>query len=357
MESTPIVDEQSPRGLFQASRPLAMYRRVQGYSFILLLVGVLVIGLQFGRHAPEHAVQLLTRAINPSVTTFVVLWLMSWTLETRRLRLALMQPAAALAGTFISLAIVPAITIPVIGYLGRPDFSMGLFIAAVAPCTISTAVVWTRRAEGNDAVALLVTMLTNALGVAAAPIWLAAVNIGDVELPVWQLMSQLAMFCLLPTLLGQVARGPRSWRMAADHHRRLIGQFCQGIVLTIVFRAALGAGLDSRQVVEPLRFGEFLVVLVACAAIHVAAMTIGWIGGLALREAPAERTAIIFSCSQKTLPVALLLAIAVSARANEPLPLITLPILAYHALQLVIDSLLAERWRRRHELAAFSQPA
>jgi sodium/bile acid cotransporter 7 len=343
----------SPR----TSRLIAISRSAQGYSFILLLVGVLVIGLQFGRHAPESAVRWLTRAINPSVTTFIVLWLMSWTLETRRLRLALMQPGAALLGTFISLAAVPAITIPVIAGLGRPDFSMGLFIVAVAPCTISTAVVWTRRAEGNDAVALLVTMLTNALGVAVAPLWLAAVSIGDVDLPVWQLMTQLAMFCLLPTLLGQVARGPRSWRMAADHHRGLIGQFCQFIVLTIIFRASLGAGLDSRQIVDPLGLGEFFMLLLACGAIHVVAMLIGWIGGLAMREAPAERTAVIFSGSQKTLPVSLLLAIAVSASANEPLPLITLPILAYHALQLVIDSLLAERWRRRHELAALSQPA
>lgn len=355
MEDTPREASPDPQDSSRARRLIAIYRRAQGWSFILFLVGVLVIGLQFGRHAPEPAVQSLTRAINPSVTTFIVLWLMSWTLETRRLRMALLQPAAALAGTFISLVVVPAITIPVIGYLGRPDFSMGLFIVAVAPCTISTAVVWTRRAEGNDAVALLVTMLTNALGVAAAPLWLAAVSIGGVELPVWQLMNQLAMFCLLPTILGQVARGPRSWRMAADHHRGLIGQFCQGIVLAIIFRAALGAGLDSRQVVEPLGLGEFVMLLVACGAIHVAAMAIGWIGGLALREAPAERTAMIFSSSQKTLPVSLLLAIAVSARANEPLPLITLPILAYHALQLVIDSLIAERWRRRHELAALSQ--
>ncbi len=46
-----------------------------------------------------------------------------------------------------------------------------------------------------------------------------------------------------------------------------------------------------------------------------------------------------FSGSQKTLTVAIYLALAVS-------PLAILPMVAYHAAQLVIDTLIADRWRR-----------
>ena len=52
-----------------------------------------------------------------------------------------------------------------------------------------------------------------------------------------------------------------------------------------------------------------------------------------------DAIAVAFSGSQKTLTVAIYLALAVS-------PLAILPMVAYHAAQLVIDTLIADRWRR-----------
>ena len=53
-----------------------------------------------------------------------------------------------------------------------PDFSFGLMIAASAPSTMAAASVWTRRAKGNDAVSLLVTILTNGFCFLVTPAWL-----------------------------------------------------------------------------------------------------------------------------------------------------------------------------------------
>jgi solute carrier family 10 (sodium/bile acid cotransporter), member 7 len=52
-----------------------------------------------------------------------------------------------------------------------------------------------------------------------------------------------------------------------------------------------------------------------------------------------DTIAVGFSGSQKTLTVGIYLALAVS-------PLAILPMVAYHAAQLVIDTLIADRWRR-----------
>ena len=47
-----------------------------------------------------------------------------------------------------------------------------MIVAATAPCTLASAAVWTRRAGGNDAVAILVTFITNATCFLVTPFWL-----------------------------------------------------------------------------------------------------------------------------------------------------------------------------------------
>ena len=54
----------------------------------------------------------------------------------------------------------------------RGDLAVGLLVAAAAPCTLASAAVWTRRAGGNDAVALMVTIGTNLTCFVVTPLWL-----------------------------------------------------------------------------------------------------------------------------------------------------------------------------------------
>ena len=46
-----------------------------------------------------------------------------------------------------------------------------LVIAAAVPSTVASAAVWTRRAGGNEIVALIVTVVTNSLCFLVTPLW------------------------------------------------------------------------------------------------------------------------------------------------------------------------------------------
>jgi sodium/bile acid cotransporter 7 len=78
----------------------------------------------------------------------------------------------------------------------------------------------------------------------------------------------------------------------------------------------------------------------AVAAVHVALLVLGFNVARVLRFARGDAIAVAFSGSQKTLMVGAFLALTIG-------PLAILPMVAYHAAQLVIDTLVADWLRRR----------
>jgi sodium/bile acid cotransporter 7 len=73
--------------------------------------------------------------------------------------------------------------------------------------------------------------------------------------------------------------------------------------------------------------------------VHTVLLVLGWRSAKLLNIRRADAIAVAFSGSQKTLVVGTYLAAAVG-------PLVILPMVAYHAAQLIIDTLVAD-WLRR----------
>src|SRR5271163_1774679 len=91
-----------------------------------------------------------TRHAEPQAVMALALFLAAWTLESRSLYRTLLRPYAALWALIISYGFLPAVS----AYLGRwllptEDFRVGLMITASVPCTLASAVLWTRMAGGN----------------------------------------------------------------------------------------------------------------------------------------------------------------------------------------------------------------
>ena len=97
------------------------------------------------------------------------------------------------------------------------------------------------------------------------------------------------------------------------------------------------AGLDRGSVASA---GNVAMMIVAVGTVHVALLGLGFGLSRVLHIARAEAIAVAFSGSQKTLMIGAYLALSVG-------PLAILPMVAYHATQLVVDTLVAD-WLRRH---------
>src|SRR5262245_44982258 len=102
----------------------------------------------------------------------LTLFLMAWTLEGRRLCQVAARPGPALFALAVSALALPGLAwLAGLGFASA-DLRLGLLLIAAVPCTLSSAVLWTRLAGGNEALALWITALTNGLGWLVAPAWL-----------------------------------------------------------------------------------------------------------------------------------------------------------------------------------------
>jgi sodium/bile acid cotransporter 7 len=108
------------------------------------------------------------------------------------------------------------------------------------------------------------------------------------------------------------------------------------LVAVVVVKAAV----DVAGEVGKLEAGPLLAAGAICLVVHLAGVALGLGGGRLLGLEHAERVAVAFAGSQKTLPVALYLVDGYFADR----PLAVVPLVLYHVGQLVADTLIADRF-------------
>lgn len=221
-----------------------------------------------------------------------------------------------------------------------PALRLGFLVLGALPTTVTSCVALTAAARGNQGGALVNACVGNLIGVIVTPLWLVLIAGsagGDMEvLPVFR---KLALFVVLPVLVGQVAQLFLGDRMPGGFRKRLgkVGQLLLLGVMYISFQKAFRSGGSIP--------GEALVsALLICLGLHALWLAISWYGaGLSLWQmTPADRRCAVICGSQKTLALGLPL-ISVCFANHPGLPLIALPILIYHPLQMLVAGVLVPR--------------
>jgi sodium/bile acid cotransporter 7 len=302
-------------------------------------VAVLVVGMAW----PDAIAPLVDRLPRTAIVALVML-LMALPIEARTMWDAARRPGAAWLGSFMNAAVAPPL-----GWLASHvlpiELAVGVIVAATMPCTLAAATVWTRRAGGNDAVAILVTMITNLACFLVAPFWLR-ILVGERGaesgvIDYRELMLQLALLVVVPIVVAQFAR--RSPRVAAWSGRRkaLLSELAQIGILGMVLVGAVGSGQRLQELGDDpaLRAGAMLLMVAVVAVVHLTLLFAGFHLAKAQGFLRPEAVAVGIAGSQKTIMVGLYVALAFS-------PLAVLPMVAYHAAQLIVDTLVADWWRR-----------
>lgn len=337
-------------------RPRAAWDFLAKRWFLIGLVVLIPGGLLLGSRMDAAQVASLVEAVGPHAGTALValvLFLMSVTLDGGRLRAALARPAPVMWCVAISFGLLPLGAWMLSLVQLTRDFQVGLVIAGSVPCTMAAASVWTRKAGGNDAVSLLVTVLTNGLCFLVTPFWLALIpavgsNGASVQLDIGDMMRRLIVSALLPIAAGQALRLAPACARAADRFKTPLGVIAQSCVLLIIFWTAVRAGPRLGDGAAATG-GVPAVILVwgSCIALHVAAMFVAVSGGRRLRFDRADVVAAAFAASQKTLPIGVLIATDPALFGNRGVPFAVFPMLMYHASQLFIDTFVADRFASR----------
>jgi sodium/bile acid cotransporter 7 len=305
--------------------------------FLLALVLVIAVGTLGARELEPFAqARRLHNAIVASV-----LFLMAWPLETGVLWETLRRPWPALLATLINAAGLPLMAW---GYarLLSGDLATGLLVTSAVPCTLASASVWTRRAGGNDATSILVTLVTNAACFMVAPFWLVVMTGSQVHIEFAPMAWNLGWLVVAPMALGQILRHVTRSGRWATRRKIPLAVIAQLGILTMVLVGAIQSGvqLERASAGKSLALASYLWMELIVLALHLTAFGSGWFLSGLLAMPHRERAAVSIAGSQKTLMVGLVIAIQYYGG------LTILPMVAYHVTQLLVDTLLADRMRR-----------
>lgn len=315
-----------------------MLHQFRRHWFLLLLAAVLAVGLWWGPRFPNPL-----NAIQRGWLVASVMFLTALPMAFRQFSTAVQRGRSVGLALLLNMAVAPPLAW-LVGRLLPVPLEVGLVIAATVPCTLASAAVWTRRGGGNDAIALCVTLITNLACFLVMPFWLKLLLDTQVSLDPVALSWRLALLVVAPIAAAQVLRLiPRvaAWATACKPQLSLAAQFG---VLSMIFIGALNAGATLRAASsQAVGLAGWLGLLIAALAVHLALFAGGWWGSRAVGVDRADGLAVGIAGSQKTLMIGLDVALRFSALGFGGL--VVLPMVAYHLIQLVVDTVLVDRLR------------
>ena len=305
--------------------------------FLIALTLALAVGFTFSSLlVPIAEAKWLSKFLLASV-----LFVMAFPLQTQVMIGTLARPWAAFLASAINMALLPVLAWCCMSLLSK-DMAVGLVVAASVPSTLASGAVWTRRAGGNDAVAMLVTVITNLFCFAVTPAWLAALLGHAQTLDYKQMVFKLAVLVVLPMTIAQLLRQQKALGEWATAHKIQLSTYAQVGILTMVLIGAINSGneLKAAGISSALPLAEIAKMIAVVVALHLAVLFLGRAiaNGVGLKR--ADQIAVAISGSQKTLMVGLSIAIEYYGG------LAILPMVSYHIAQLFLDMIVADRWAK-----------
>lgn len=213
----------------------------------------------------------------------------------------------------------------------------GIFYVAALPSTVSSSVVMVSIAEGNIPAAIFNASISSLIGVFITPIWMSALlSASNGQFDLQGVILKLSVQVIVPVVLGLLLNKRLGW--FSERYKTALRYFDQLTILLIVYTAFCESftlnlfrgysaldllGLAGGMLL--LFFVVFFVVMLVSRWLHFS------------RE---DRITALFCGSKKSL-------VQGSVMAKVLFPptaagVVLLPIMMYHALQLIVASILAK---------------
>ncbi|CAE7514646.1 BASS4 [Symbiodinium pilosum] len=268
-----------------------------------------------------------------------------------------LQYKALTLSVVLVLGITPLLAYPILHYgQGHVEESLleGLAVFCVVPTTLSSGVTMVTQAKGNVSLAVLLTTITNLLGVATMPWSVSKIFAAKVPIKPAEMLFELIWLTLVPLIVGmglrEVVPAAKSF---AKTNKKVLGLCQNSCILLVVLLMTSSA---QPKIVTTDSF-DLSCALAIAAGIHLVYRVLGYFSATAAKLEPREWVTVVLMSSQKSLPVcvSVMSALPATLRANSGLMIV--PCIMAHASQLIIDSILAVRWEVKDEKQAALLPS
>jgi solute carrier family 10 (sodium/bile acid cotransporter), member 7 len=220
---------------------------------------------------------------------------------------------------------------------------LGAFYLAALPSTVSSSVVMVSIAGGNLPAAIFNASISSLLGVFITPLWMGwYLQAGSGEFNLWPIIGKLTFQVLVPVILG-IGLHSR-WGAFADKHRQKLRLFDQTIILIIVFNSFSQSFAD--RVFSGLNTPDILLLGLWLAFFFFLVMAVVYVAGRLLQLNRENQITALFCGSKKSLVHGTVMSKVLFPDAAMA-GLVLLPIMIYHALQLIFASIIAQGIARK----------
>lgn len=219
------------------------------------------------------------------------------------------------------------------------DLWLGVFFLAALPSTVSSSVVMVSIAGGNMVAAIFNASISSLIGVFVTPLWMQVVSdASGANIDLGDSFTKLLVQVLLPVVAGFALSARYGW--LAEKYKVYLRYFDQAVILTIVYTSFADSFINRRF--ETLNAVSILLLTVLLVALFfIVYFFITWICRL-LRFSKADTVAAVFCGSKKSLVHGTVMS-KVLFNDSPVMGVLLLPLMIYHAAQLIIASVIARR--------------
>eukprot|EP00899_Mesostigma_viride_P003433 jgi/Mesvir1/13090/Mv06072-RA.2 len=282
------------------------------------------------------------------------------TLATKDVKSALRQWPTMLWGFFVISFATPILGFAMVKIPFSPtEFKYGHALFATVPTTITSGITQSAQAGGNRAAAIMLTIMTNLVGVVSVPYifqWILSTvspeggEATKIKLDTVGLLIKLLVTIIVPLIFGKclleapyiskyVVKFTTRWRICLN--------MSSSTALTIIVWMALS---KVGHKVNNLRTRELAGVVLTGILLHYIFLAIVWAGVVVLRSPkPEKKSAVLMGC-QKQIPMSITIINSLPPDAGLGNPaLVSVPCILSHMCQLWLDAFLVIYWAYKWE--------
>ncbi len=309
-------------------------------NFILALIGAIILAKIFPKPAMYDGIINLSLITDVGIT--LIFFFYGLKLNLKNLKQDLSNWKLHLVVQLSSFILFPLLVFPFYLLLKSTDYYLivlGFFFLASLPSTVSSSVVMVSIAKGNIPSAIFNASISSLIGIFITPTLMAIVissntiEISDFSHIIFKLIIQV----LLPVIAGLILN--RYFGKWAYRNANFLKLFDQTIILLVVYHSfsesfVLGLFDDSS-------FADILLIFLGTTVLFIIAYFLIQKVSTTLKFSREDKITATFAGSKKSLVHGTVMA-GIIFDGFSGVGIILLPIMIYHAMQLVLVSWIAQ---------------
>lgn len=241
--------------------------------------------------------------------------------------------------TFLVFPLLVLIFYPMIKNEQQKEIWLGFFFLAALPSTVSSSVVMVSIAKGNIPAAIFNASISGLIGIAITPLWMGLfLQQSTTEFDLGIIYIKLLTEILAPVIIGLAMQ--RYWGKYTVKYGKYLSLFDKSVILLIIFKSFCDS--FAKNIFSSVSYIDLLAILAGVTGLFYA---VYFFTGLVVKQLKFNREDSITAqfCGTKKSLVHGTVFSKILFPVSIPIGVILLPLMLFHALQLLIISIIAAR--------------